>query len=130
MEFRILGPLEAWEGDRPIPLGGHKALGLLAILLLQANHVVPRDRLIELLWGGNPPDTAGHALEVYASQLRQAFKGAGSPAVLVNQRPGYRLSIDRLHLDSWRFQTLVEEGQRDLAATRYKEAFGKLSSAL
>ena len=49
MEFRILGPLEVWEGDRRLPLGGAKHRALLAILILNANRVVATDRLIELL---------------------------------------------------------------------------------
>jgi len=58
MEFRILGPLEVLEEGRPVALGGAKQRALLAVLLLHANEVVSRDRLIDELWGGEPPDTA------------------------------------------------------------------------
>ena len=46
MEFRILGPLEVWDGDRPVAVTGARQRALLAVLLLHANHVVPTDRLI------------------------------------------------------------------------------------
>ena len=36
MDYRILGPLEASDGDRPISLGGEKQRALLAVLLLHA----------------------------------------------------------------------------------------------
>jgi DNA-binding SARP family transcriptional activator len=51
MEFRILGPLEARADGKPVPLGGRKQRALLAILLLSANRVVSRSRLINELWG-------------------------------------------------------------------------------
>ena len=45
MDFRILGPLRAFDGDRPIPLSGAKQRALLAMLLVEANRVVSTDRL-------------------------------------------------------------------------------------
>jgi DNA-binding SARP family transcriptional activator len=42
MEFRILGPLEVLEDDRPLDLGGQRQRGLIALLLLHANQVVSR----------------------------------------------------------------------------------------
>ena len=55
MEFGILGPLEVLENGHPVPLGGSKQRALLACLLLHANEVVSRDRLIDELWGASPP---------------------------------------------------------------------------
>ena len=51
MEFRILGPLEVVDADRPLPLGGERQRALLALLLTRANEVVSTDRLIDELWG-------------------------------------------------------------------------------
>jgi DNA-binding SARP family transcriptional activator len=47
MEFRVLGSLEVQLGERLLAVGGAKQRALLAILLLHANEVVSRDRLIE-----------------------------------------------------------------------------------
>ena len=55
MEFRILGPLEVVEQGRPLPLGGARQRTLLALLLTRANEVVSADRLIDELWGAQPP---------------------------------------------------------------------------
>ena len=74
MEFRILGSLEVLENGHQVPLGGSKQRALLASLLLHANEVVSRDRLIDELWGASPPDTARTALQVYVSQLRKALR--------------------------------------------------------
>ena len=58
MEYRILGPLEALENGGRVGLGGAKQRAVLAVLLLHANEVVSRDRLIDELWGEDPPETA------------------------------------------------------------------------
>ena len=73
MDFRILGPLEVWDGDSEVSLGGPKLRALLAVLLLRPNEVVPSDRLIDELWGADPPDRAGAALRVNVSRLRKAL---------------------------------------------------------
>ena len=58
MEFRMLGPLEVLDGGREIAVGGGKQRALLAVLLLNANEVVPSERLIDELWGEAAPATA------------------------------------------------------------------------
>ena len=47
MEFRVLGPLEVRDTDRSLALAGAKQRALLALLLLKANRVVSRERLID-----------------------------------------------------------------------------------
>jgi YVTN family beta-propeller protein len=104
MDFRILGPLEVEDEGRLLKLGGAKQRALLALLLLRANEVVSRDRLIDELWGGSPPETASTALQVYVSQLRKAL---GADRV-ETRRPGYRLKVGSGELDLDRFEALVE----------------------
>jgi DNA-binding SARP family transcriptional activator len=64
MDFRLLGPLEVLEHDRPLALGGGRQRSLLAVLLLHANEVVSNDRLIDALWGQTPPPTAAKTVQV------------------------------------------------------------------
>src|SRR5262249_43961772 len=104
MEFRILGPLEVEEDGRLLKLGGAKQRALLAILLLHANEVVSRDRLIDALWGGEAPETARTALQVHVSQLRKAL----GPHVIVTRSPGYLIQVRPGALDLERFENLVE----------------------
>jgi YVTN family beta-propeller protein len=87
MEFRILGPLEVWEGGRELELGAGRQRALLALLLLHANEVVSAERLIDELWGEQPPPSASKVVQGYVSQLRRVL-----PAATIDTRaPGYLL---------------------------------------
>src|ERR671929_174183 len=57
-EFGLLGPLTVSREGTELQLGGPKQRALLAILLLEANHAVSADRLIDALWGDRPPEGA------------------------------------------------------------------------
>jgi DNA-binding SARP family transcriptional activator/DNA-binding beta-propeller fold protein YncE len=121
MEFRILGPLEVEDDGRLLALGGAKQRALLAVLLLHANEVVSRDRLIDELWGGSPPETASTALQVHVSQLRKEL----GRDVIVTQAPGYRIRVEPGGLDVERFEALVDEArgaEASAAAERLREA--------
>ena len=122
MEFRILGPLEVEDEGRLLKLGGAQQRAVLALLLLHANDVVPRERLIDELWGGEPPDTARTALQVHVSQLRKLL---GSDRI-ETRSPGYALHVEPGELDLERFQDLVAQARRLEPAT----AAGSLRQAL
>lgn len=107
MEYRILGPLEVLDGDRPVALGTAKERALLAVLLLHANEAVSRDRLIDELWGERPPATAAKAVQVYVSQLRKALAVNGG--AIATRTDGYVLEVDTDRFDSARFEQLVAE---------------------
>ena len=77
MEYRILGPLEVRDSGRSIALGTAKQQALLAVLVLHANEFVPRERLIDELWGESPPPTAAKAVQVYVSHLRKLLATNG-----------------------------------------------------
>jgi DNA-binding SARP family transcriptional activator len=121
MEFRLLGPLEVADRDRSLALGGVKQRSLLAVLLLHANEVVSTDRLIDELWGGEPPATAAKSVQVYVSKLRKEI-GEGR---LVTRAPGYVLRLDASERDLARFEQLVAEARRaapESAARKLREA--------
>jgi DNA-binding SARP family transcriptional activator len=108
-EFRILGPLEVLEEGRSLDLGGQQQRALLALLLLEANRVVSRDRLIHGLWEDDPPDTAHKALQVYVSNLR---KRLGRDRIVTNA-PGYAVRVEPGELDFDRFERLAADGGRE-----------------
>jgi DNA-binding SARP family transcriptional activator len=113
MDFRILGPLEVRANGQRLALGGPKQRALLAVLLLSADRVVSRDRLIEELWADDPPAAAHHALDVNVSRLRKALAATGAgDSVLVTRAPGYVLRVEPGELDLRRFERLVEDGRR------------------
>src|SRR3954471_13958884 len=107
MEFRILGPLEVEEDGRLLKLGGAQPRALLALLLLHANEVVPRDRLIDELWDGQAPETAATAIQVHVSQLRKVL----GRDVIVTQRPGYLVRTRDGEVDLHRFEETVERSR-------------------
>ena len=112
MDFRILGPLEVEQEDGLLGLGGRKQRALLAMLLLHANEVVSRDRLIDELWGDSPPETAQNALQVHVSHLRRVL----GPDRIETCPPGYRLRVESNELDADRFEHLVSEAHTAPAA--------------
>ncbi len=128
MEFRILGPLEAWDDEgHPIPLGGAKQRALLARLLLQANRVVSSDHLVQALWGEEAPGTARKTLQVHVSQLRKAL---ARDDVLLTRSPGYLIAAGDDQLDLTRFKQLVESARRAREDGRLPEAAAALAEAL
>ena len=106
MDFRILGPLEVLSDGQPLDLGAQKQRALLALLLLDANQVVPTERAIGDLWE-LPPRTAQKALQVYVSQLRKVL----GPDRLQTKPPGYLLRVGPEELDLARFEQLQAEGR-------------------
>ncbi len=109
MQFGVLGPLLVQDTRGPVTLASAKQRALLAILLLETPHVVSVERLIDELWGDDPPPTVAKALQVHVSQLRRAL-GAEQPIVTLPS--GYALHIDRSALDLHRFDALLAKARR------------------
>jgi DNA-binding SARP family transcriptional activator len=127
MEFRLLGPVEALRDGLPVALGGAKPRALLALLLLNANEVVSRDRLIDALWGERAPGTAEHSLDVAVSRLRKAF---APDEPLVTRSGGYLLAAEPVQIDAHRFERLLEAGRTANADGQPGEALAALEAAL
>jgi len=120
MDFRILGSLEVWDGERQLDLGGQKRRAVLAFLLLHANELVTVDRLVDQLWGEKAPQNAAGALHTHVSRLRKEL----GPEVLAT---GYVLRVEPGSLDLERFERLVAEAESLPARERAKtlrEALG------
>jgi DNA-binding SARP family transcriptional activator/ABC-type transport system substrate-binding protein len=127
MDFRLLGPLEVQWGERVLAPGGAKQRALLALLLLHANEVVPRDVLIDALWGESPPDSAEHNLESQISRLRKSLELG---ELLVTRPGGYALEVADENVDARRFERLLEEGRRANATGEPDDALEHLREAL
>jgi DNA-binding SARP family transcriptional activator/pimeloyl-ACP methyl ester carboxylesterase len=126
MEFRLLGPLEAIDGGRPVVLAGRKLRALLALLLLHANSTVSVERLIDDLWGEEAPETARKMVQVYVSQLRKVLP----EGTLRTRPPGYMAVVDPDALDLAGFERLLGEGRAALGAGQAERASAVLSDAL
>ena len=73
VHFHLLGDLEVVNDGERVPVAGHKQRALLAVLLLRANEVVSADRLIEDLWGDEPPARAAKSVQVHVWRLRKTL---------------------------------------------------------
>ncbi|HEY3184973.1 MAG TPA: BTAD domain-containing putative transcriptional regulator [Gaiellaceae bacterium] len=121
----------ARSAGRPLRLGGTRQRALLAILLLHANEMLSVDRLIAEVWGTVPPDTALKMIRNNVSRLRSLLdSGTALAPQLVTHPGGYELRIDPDQVDSRRFERLVQEGGRALAAGDAETASAKLQEGL
>ena len=120
MEYRVLGPLEAVDSGVRVALGSPRQRALLALLLSQPNRAISVDRLLDLLWWGDPPDRARATLHTYVSNLRRLLEPARTPrarpAVLVTRAPGYAIQLDERDLDASAFRRLAVAGNERLPA--------------
>ncbi len=120
MEFQLLGPVEATLEGRRVDLGATKQRALLAMLALDANAAVPVDRLVDGLWGDDPPATAAKMVQLYVSRLRRVFVGAGTE--IVTHGRGYELRADAGSIDAVRFERLVEQAGNGAEDSHAREA--------
>jgi DNA-binding SARP family transcriptional activator/pimeloyl-ACP methyl ester carboxylesterase len=130
VEFRVLGPVEVAAGGQPLEVGGARNRTVLAMLLAQANQVLPADRLTEELWPGQPADRAAASLQVRLSELRKGLRSAGEADRLVTRPPGYLLQVRPGELDSRRFEELAVQGNAALAGGDPATAVIRLDEAL
>ena len=110
MELRVLGPVEARVDDQPVGIGAGKPRALLAMLALHAGSPVSAERLIDGLWGDDPPATAHKLVQGYVSQLRKALAASGDGAEIVTRGRGYELRLPGGEVDARRFEQLVAAG--------------------
>ncbi|MFC5814494.1 AfsR/SARP family transcriptional regulator [Nonomuraea harbinensis] len=131
MEIRILGPVEVRRDGATVPLGGAKHRALLALLTLNANRVVPLDRLIAALWGDAVPATVANQVQQAVSKLRRVLGGdATGASPLVRRSAGYVLWLDEAASDVAAFERLAERGRAALVEGRPSDAARDLGAAL
>jgi DNA-binding SARP family transcriptional activator/tetratricopeptide (TPR) repeat protein len=115
IEFRVLGPLEAWSWDDRIDLGHAKQRSVLAILLVEVGRVVHLDQLIDRVWGDSPPATARNIVYGYITRLRTTLAAveeigdSKARSVVQHRSGGYCVDIDPDQIDLHRFRRLVAE---------------------
>lgn len=113
-----------------LPLGGDRNRRLLAALLIDANQPVPIDRLIDVLWGEQPPSTARQQVQNRLGKLRRLFGQTHDPQINRVGR-GYSLEVSEHQVDGLTFRKLCAEaeyaqrlGQFDRAASHLNAALG------
>ncbi|MGE3664909.1 MAG: BTAD domain-containing putative transcriptional regulator [Pseudonocardia sp.] len=131
MEFRILGPVGVSDPGGDVAVGGPRHRVLLAALLMDAGSVVSADRLIEALWGEEPPPRATEMLHVRISELRKSLRReAADPDLIVTRRPGYLLDVAPEQVDARRFERSAVAARAALLAGDPAAAAAQLRTAL
>ncbi len=115
LEFRVLGPIEVVHDGVATRIGSSTQRTLLALLLQHPGKVVSTDRIVDMLWPGNPPD-ARRKLWFHVSKLRRILEPSGAEdatGTLLGSRPtGYVLRIELDQLDATRFEHLSGAARR------------------
>src|SRR5262249_25009837 len=112
--FSVLGPVRAWRGPAEGRLGSPQQKAVLAALLLRAGRQVPLSELVEGLWGGEPPDSAGQVVRTYVYRLRRALDGGDWAPVIDSAGTGYliRVSPDEVDVAEFRRRVVAAEAAR------------------
>ena len=127
-EYRLLGPPEVLDEGRVVALTG-KGGAVLALLVLNANRVVPRTTLMDAVWPGESA-SARRNLEVHVSRLRKSLPSGEGGGEITSRGGGYLLAVDREAVDVNRFEHLVESGQRALGARQFEAAIAEIRAGL
>ena len=93
---------------------------MLAQLVLRAGETVPVERLVDELWGDDPPPSAAHTVEGYVSRLRGILQPYGP--TIERRGEGYRLDLGGGDVDARDFAELVEDSAAAAAAGEHERA--------
>ncbi|HEY0449918.1 AfsR/SARP family transcriptional regulator [Actinophytocola sp.] len=137
VQVNVLGPLEVSVGGAPVAPVASKPSRLLALLALNAGHVVSSAALIEELWDSRPPPSEVLTLRTYVLTLRRMLQprladahGASRKDVLVTRRSGYLLETNPDEVDANRYDRLSAAGHRAVNAGDAETAARTLGEAL
>ncbi|MGI9623505.1 MAG: protein kinase domain-containing protein, partial [Acidimicrobiales bacterium] len=114
LDYRVLGQIEVWADGGRLQTGGARHQRLLGALVLANGRPVSAERLVDIVWVGEPPKQARNTLRTYVARVRRVLEVDGS-APLITDANGWRLERADDALDSSRFESLLATG-RSLAA--------------
>ncbi|SDM14599.1 AfsR/SARP family transcriptional regulator [Nonomuraea jiangxiensis] len=127
--FRILGPVELRNGETPIPVPSGRQAIILGALVLEANHIVSTEHLIDAVWGEDPPSSARSQVHICISALRRQLIDLRLAAEILSRSPGYELRLAPEDSDFHSFEQLVQDA-KSLTQRNPVEAAAKLRQAL
>ncbi len=115
MRIGMLGPFEVRTGDgTAVEVPGVRSRALLAALALEPGRIVTREKLVDWIWGQQPPADEANALQALVSRLRKVLPGA----VIEADSGGYRLAAPPDAVDVSRFERLVGQARAAEPAAR------------
>ncbi|MEV0232120.1 BTAD domain-containing putative transcriptional regulator [Nonomuraea sp. NPDC050786] len=115
MRVGLLGPFEVHDRDGAVvEVPGIRLRALLAALALEPGRIVTRTRLVDWIWGEQPPADEVNALQALVSRLRRVLPDG----VIEADSGGYRLAVARDAVDACRFEQLVGQARAAEPAAR------------
>lgn len=133
LELRVLGQLETVVAGKTIDITSAKQAALLVALALEPGKVVSSERLVDALWGEDPPGSAQTTLRSLVYRLRRALAGDGEDDAagwLRGRGSGYMLDVGPDAVDTARFDRLTAAGRDALARTEPAVAAEALRQSL
>ncbi|MET0711739.1 MAG: winged helix-turn-helix domain-containing protein, partial [Jiangellaceae bacterium] len=73
---RLFGGVRVEFDGSPVQVGGRLPRLIIASLVLADGRALSSERLIELVWGDDPPVTARRTLQSYVAGMRRTLGGA------------------------------------------------------
>jgi DNA-binding SARP family transcriptional activator/tetratricopeptide (TPR) repeat protein len=120
--FAVLGPVQVLVDGESVPIGSPGARALLMLLVVHTNQVLSIDRIIDGLWGDDPPATARTIVHGYVSRLRRVLEPVTGPgrnrAQLLTRSPGYELRVDTERVDLFQARDLLAASRGQAAERR------------
>jgi DNA-binding SARP family transcriptional activator len=129
-EVRVLGPVEVAGPSGLVELVGARQRALVGILALRVGALVPTAKLVEALWGENPPRTAVKTLHSHVARVRQALTACGLNGVLITREVGYELAMAPDEVDAARFERGVQAVRAELTNSINEESVARLRDHL
>ncbi|MFD5124518.1 BTAD domain-containing putative transcriptional regulator [Streptomyces sp. NPDC058385] len=133
LRVEVLGPLRAWRGGTPLELGSIKRQAVLAALLLRRGAVVSHERLLDAVWGPEPPAGGRKVLPTHINSLRRALDPEGTPpaeSVIRSGKGWYRFVVEGVRLDTADLDERGDEALRTVASGEPADAADQLSAAV
>ncbi len=128
--YRLFGePAAEWQGT-DLPLGPPQARRVFALLLIEAGRPVSRDRIVDELWGENPPISAKVQVQGLISGLRRALRSPKGGGPILTRGAAYLLDARPEETDTGRFTCLAAQGRELLARGCHREAAQRFRDAL
>jgi DNA-binding SARP family transcriptional activator len=138
VKISVLGDLNVEDGGCRFTPHATKPRQLIALLALNANHVVSKTTLIEELWDARPPQSAVATLQTYIFQLRMGL--TYTPACggdrgearkrLITKPLGYELRLGDGEFDVLEFKAGITQALAAAEAGRHAEAVAKYGACI
>jgi predicted ATPase/DNA-binding SARP family transcriptional activator len=116
VRIRLFGGVSAATDDgEQVSAGAARTQTVLAALAISPGVAVPAARLVDLVWGDDPPATAAKTLQWHIAQLRKSL----GMETIARIGAAYRLDVAGDAVDVARFQRHLRAGDVDAALAEW-----------